>query len=826
MAETVRLKAAGLSRYSDALSKRPEGSLNVADNIVIDQDNIYSPRRGFQRLAGDLTEQAKNIIPYSGKLLLYAKDADPETKKVIYLFDPTDTGNEVSKIDGFSSTQAYIRSAESNGNIYFTGSDGIYKLDGLSEDIKESGIPEALPPKVELDSSGTILDGGESFRYRVVFGYKDANNNLVLGAPSNAVLVSNPNPAGTKRNVKVTIYFPEEITTSNFYQIYRTAAAASSDTGDLCQLIYEGFYSSGTSTTVTDQQPDELRGKELYTNDTVEGIQNANYQPPKASDITLFNNHLFYSDITFRQRFDLQLLAGSGFTNTTSTITIAGQTYIAAAAEDLANKKFLVNPASGSPAVDIGLVAESICRCVNANSSSTVYAYYDSGPNDLPGMIRLEERDFGGVSFEVSSSANCGDRFSPNLNTAPVGSRTSVAEDKPNLLMFSKYQEPEAVPVKNQFEIGSRAYPIIRIMALRDSLFVFKGDGIWRVTGTSEANFSVDAFDSSTKVISGGSMVVLNNLVFGLFDQGICQVSESGVSILSREIEGDIRGYIGSHYANLANLSFGVAYETDRKYILWLPVLSIDTYPTKAYVFNTITQAWTIYDRTAIAGVVNPADDRLYMAGGENLFISKERKDATYTDFSDEQIEVTVSTVTGADLIIGDVVGIKVGDMYVESDSKFSIITAINGGTITLEYDLDWQTGDGEVRKQYDSTIEWNPIHLNSPGHMKQWYESLILCTQDFRSADLAFKTELDSGWESIAITGNAIGDWGMFNWGELPWGGGGDTTIAHRTYIPRTKQRSATIHARLIIDTLYTDWEVSGIELTYRDSGQRLLRR
>jgi hypothetical protein len=214
------------------------------------------------------------------------------------------------------------------------------------------------------------------------------------------------------------------------------------------------------------------------------------------------------------------------------------------------------------------------------------------------------------------------------------------------------------------------------------------------------------------------------------------------------------------------------------------------------------------------------------MAGGENLFISKERKDATYTDFSDEQIEVTVSTVTGADLIIGDVVGIKVGDMYVESDSKFSIITAINGGTITLEYDLDWQTGDGEVRKQYDSTIEWNPIHLNSPGHMKQWYESLILCTQDFRSADLAFKTELDSGWESIAITGNAIGDWGMFNWGELPWGGGGDTTIAHRTYIPRTKQRSATIHARLIIDTLYTDWEVSGIELTYRDSGQRLLRR
>jgi hypothetical protein len=218
----------------------------------------------------------------------------------------------------------------------------------------------------------------------------------------------------------------------------------------------------------------------------------------------------------------------------------------------------------------------------------------------------------------------------------------------------------------------------------------------------------------------------------------------------------------------------------------------------------------------------------LYIAGGGVLYLSKERKNATFSDYADEQIAVTVTLVSTTTLTLSSVTGLTVGDMYVEDDNKFARITAISTGanTITIETDLDWTTGSREVRKRYVSTLEWNPVHLNTPGHMKQWFEWLALLTSDFNTASVYFKTDQDSGWEGTDLVGYASDAWGLFNWGEAPWGGGGGVEFAHRTYIPRTKQRSATIHVQLSIDTTYTPWEMSGFELTYRDAGMRLLRR
>jgi hypothetical protein len=218
----------------------------------------------------------------------------------------------------------------------------------------------------------------------------------------------------------------------------------------------------------------------------------------------------------------------------------------------------------------------------------------------------------------------------------------------------------------------------------------------------------------------------------------------------------------------------------------------------------------------------------MYIAGGALLYLSKERKNANSSDYTDEQIDVTVSSITGTVLTVDTVTGIEVGDIYYQSSDKYSRITEIAplDMTITVADDLSWSTGSREVRKQYISTLEWNPIHLGTPGRMKQWFEWLGLLTMDFNTASVYFKTDQDSGWEGVDLTGYPSDLWGLFPWGEAPWGGGGEVEFAHRTYIPRTKQRSATIHVQLIIDTTFTSWEMSGFELTYRDAGMRLLRR
>ncbi len=825
--ETLSLKAKGLSRYSDPYSSRPQGSLNEASNIVIDQENLFTPRRGFEKLGNENSSQlvgkAKNILPFRDELICYAPGS---TNKTLNLLNKS-TG-AFTELSGFSSTSDYIKYAESNGNLYFTGDTGVYKLETPSSTVIEAGIPEALGGYGAANANLGWLGDNQTVAYKLVWGTRDENDNLVLGPPSARIWVSKG--AGGAKDVDLVFYVPAEIDTRFFFQLYRTTQVPTgTDPGAEFFLVQEGNYVSGSTISITDSTPEDLLTQGLYTNATREGAEAANYQPPKCSDITTFNNHMFFSDVSSRHTLNLQLLAvgttAAQGIRIDDTVTIAGQTYTGKAAESVANKQFIISNVP-DPVVDIRITAESLVKCINGNAANTtVYAYYDSDENDLPGLIRIETRDFGGAGFTAVATTNK-DPFFPSLKT----SQSSKSESLPNALYWSKMNEPEAVPLANMVLVGSKAKPIKRILALRESLFIFKEDGIFRLTGTSSSNFSVDAFDSSFKVLAPNTLCVLSNQIYGLFDQGICQISESGVVIISIDLEGDIRGYVGSHYNTLKSLSFAFGYETDRKYILWLPSGPLDTFPTLAYVYNTVTNTWTTWDRDAWAGVVDPATDRIFMQMADLSYnlLSKERKDSKFTDFADEQLPITANSVTGTVIVVSSLTGLEVGDMYVESSSKFSKILSIDPATtsITVKDDLEWATGAVEVRKTYTATIEWNPIHLNTPGHMKQWFEVLTMATKDFDSATLRIKTEGDGGYAPISLTGSSFSDWGLFPWGEVPWGGVADVLFAHRTYVPRTKQRASTIHLKLEIPCVYTDWAITGMEVTYRDAGSRLLRR
>ena len=50
MAQELTQRIAGLWTFPSDLTGAPEGSLAIADNIVIDRDNDAEPRRGFDYL--------------------------------------------------------------------------------------------------------------------------------------------------------------------------------------------------------------------------------------------------------------------------------------------------------------------------------------------------------------------------------------------------------------------------------------------------------------------------------------------------------------------------------------------------------------------------------------------------------------------------------------------------------------------------------------------------------------------------------------------------------------------------------------------------------
>jgi hypothetical protein len=362
---------------------------------------------------------------------------------------------------------------------------------------------------------------------------------------------------------------------------------------------------------------------------------------------------------------------GSGF-----AITILNQ----GDGEDKALKHVLLS-AAPTPSQQIDETARSLVNIINSNASEVVNAFYLSGPNDLPGQFSLQVKDIGVNTFTITAnSASTGALFNPLLPPA-VGSSAveGIPEIKPNRIYFAKLQQPEAVPLLNFIDVGPEDDEISRILALRESLFILKTDGLYRLTGFN-GNFVVDAFDRNCKIIAPDTAVVLNNNIYCLTNQGVAQISDTGVSIISTPLDNIFKKVTSSRY-NYQFTSHGVGYETDRCYLLFLPTNENDTQATQCFRYNTDTTAWSRFLTTSkTCGIVNPADDVLYLGAGDENFVERERKNFDRTDYADRQFELTLPS------------------------------TAVNGKTITLSQVGAAEVGDALVQTQYMKIYEYNKV--------------------------------------------------------------------------------------------------------------------
>jgi hypothetical protein len=246
--------------------------------------------------------------------------------------------------------------------------------------------------------------------------------------------------------------------------------------------------------------------------------------------------------------------------------------------------------------------------------------------------------------------------------------------EAPNRIYFSKVNQPEAVPVTNYIDVGSKDKIILRVLALRDNLFVLKEDGIYIVTGASAPNFSVRLLDNSAILIAPDSAVVLNNLIYCLTSQGVVSISDSGVSIVSRQIE-DLIKKVTTFAYDFRYTSFGVSYESDRAYLLWLPSIKADDVATQCFRYSTITNTWTRWTKSNSCGIVNAlGDDRMYLAKADGRdYIEQERKDGERQDYADRNFTRQIGSsaiATDTDgvttIIISSVTDVEEGDVLTQ----------------------------------------------------------------------------------------------------------------------------------------------------------------
>jgi len=199
MPSVFNLKALGLNTQPNQLDV-PDGSLSVAKNVNILRDNVVEPRRGFNLYGnsfGSTTDRAKQLLNYKRRILRhYASTLQ---------FDDGE-GNFSSFSGTISETESGLRikSVETNGNLYLTTSAGIKKISAKTASdfstapnyITNAGAVKAVDiagaASYEYGNQTGFLTQDSAVAYRVVWGYKDANNNLLLGTPSQRIEVYNP----------------------------------------------------------------------------------------------------------------------------------------------------------------------------------------------------------------------------------------------------------------------------------------------------------------------------------------------------------------------------------------------------------------------------------------------------------------------------------------------------------------------------------------------------------------------------------------------------------------------------------------------------------
>ena len=832
MSQSLQLKIKGIWTTQNSFSEVPDGALAEAINITLAKDSVAESRRGFASIFN---------IPASGGTAQYADRFSEFQGDLIVHYGSSLAYWDGTNLNPFSGTYAHPNStftmkfAQANENLYFTTSMGVYKLDTLSDTPVPAGVPAALDVEVAATGSSGFLLASSSCAYRIVWGFTDANQNLLLSSPSQRAEIDNA--AGTSVNANVTFTIPAGITVNNFYQVYRSDQIAFTGStpntpDDNMQLVYEANPTSAQitakSVTVTDITPDSLRGAALYTNATQEGILQQNTIPPFCADLCNFKNCMFFANTSSNQNTTITMLAvgGSSGVQVSDTITIGSNTFTCINTTPSTGSNNYEIVTSGSPAQNVNSTALNLVQCINqSTSNTTIYAYYISSTTSLPGQILLQARSLSGAAFSVTVSGH-GSAFNPALPTSGT-TVTSTNTALLNGLMYSKQQEPEAVPAENIFYPGSASAPILRILALRDSLFILKTDGVFLLTGTSPADFSIITLDNTVFITVPDSAVALNNCVYALTTQGVAQITDTGVDVISRPIEDQLNELVGSVGATtMSQCCFGIGYESERSYILFVPQTEGATYSTLAYVYNYFTKTWVTWERSQYGGYVLSTDNKIYMANALYSSVVQERKNYNYTDYTDESFAISISSSSGTTVTLADASSVSVGDIIYQSSSLASQVTAINIGLsqVTVENSLTWATGSTQLLKSIPCTIQWLPNTGSNPGMLKQFSEGvLIFRAIPFISAVMQYYSDISSSFDGIPLSGNSPLGWGYFAWGSGPWGGGTfPATLRH--YVPRNKQKCTLLTPQFFCQSGWSNFMLEGLSIQFRIISSRTM--
>ncbi len=469
----------------------------------------------------------------------------------------------------------------------------------------------------------------------------------------------------------------------------------------------------------------------------------------------------------------------------------------------------LANPTVVSTQIAHGLTTGDSVTIYNSNSTPSI--------NGERIVTVISPTSFS-VPVNVTVAGSAGYFVKTNLIIS------SDNDAKQNRAYVSKAGQIESVPIYRYFDIGSANFGILRVTALRDGIFFFKTDGIYRISGEDITSFTVTLLDNTVILKAPESAVPFNNQVLCFTTQGICAVTDGGVRILSVAIENELLELASDQYTYFSTASFGVAYESERFYAFFTVSQTEDQFATQAFIYNSLTDAWTQWEMNRTCGIVNPSVNKLFMAQTDTGQILVERKSYTNDDYADEEYSVVIASVDALTQVTLVSATNVVAGMTLIQGTRNAYIEEVIGNVLTITSTRNLVAGAATVYTPIQNKLQWVPIDIGNPGILKQYSEiSLFFKNAAFREIDVGFSTNVSTATEVVPLSNTGSSGWGRGSWGRFPWGGvvGGQKLL--RTYVPLEKQRASWMYLYVETNEAFTGFSLQGLSIIFNPMTSRI---
>lgn len=773
----MQLDVAGLWTNPNSVSgtRKPAGALLRADNLTSNRPGEAEPVKGLRRKAYSLPAgvSVAALFEYAGTEFAWGSDG------VLY----HDTGTAyVSNGSAPALSSEVLKHATGGGDLYVTTGDGPLLADGVTGTLRIPGAPPALDiSAITAVTDSGWLAPGNSVGYYVVWGYNDSEGRPVFGEPTGRYVYTAAASGGPFSPV-VSFPVPAEIVGEMiyFYRLYRTAPVpGGTDPGGTAFLVYEKPY-IGAATSVSITDVDSVGGGEpLFINADRGGESSNRVRPPIAHDLTTFANRMWLANTQDRQRMQLRMLAPRGTAPGPGPVRV-----------DIADVSVPVPYYStGTVSQRIENTVRDMVAYINMHSLQ-VTAYYASGPYDPPGLFVIESILLSGAPFTAVAQdivdPALGSLFIPDITPDLVTLRayTSRADVFKNRVMFSLEGLHYAFPLSNALAVGAEEAAILRIVALRDSLFVFKEDGLWKITGRGP--FYVEQINATCRLIAPDSIAVVDNTIFGISDSGVVAVSEGGVDTISLPVDDIFKALTTVALDETRVHSRAVAREanTELKVYFSVPTDEDSEYADQTFEWNVATETWwrrpygfpagytDSRGRLVLAPYAEDADNRVRV----------ERNTGTGADYATDEYNPDGSQTaeilgfTSRGVLVTDSLTIPAGSVLVDPGNEnrtAGILEVVPRSDGTQELVLNRPATfelneEPDVRLGVAVDIEWNTEVGSSPSIMKQWTQTSVLFQEQHYGPFPM--TYIGDGWESAYGTVQAFAENEPFVRAEVPF--------------------------------------------------------